>query len=198
MNVKASFALLLLIASTGPMAGMYRSPKELRRDGIGGRLKKVIVFCLIVGLAYRVGAMCSNESSGAEAITFDGPQYVRESQCELHPGYHTSIECTEGWLINAKKERLAKVCGCGGVKVENEEQIFLDSSRRMCGAEIETPDEHHIMAGECFYEALQDPQEYTYMSGFPEQLKSTLAYVKKSIKTFLPEGTLIHPTKDKR
>ena len=46
MNVKASFALLLLIASTGPMAAMYRSPKEIRRDGIGGRLKKVIVSCL--------------------------------------------------------------------------------------------------------------------------------------------------------
>ncbi len=194
MNVKARIALVLLLASSGPIVGMYRFREEVRRDGIGCRSKKVIAACLIA-LAWQVGGMSSDEPPSWETISFEELNYVRESQCGIHPEYHTSIECRQGWLMNAEGVTLARVCNVEGLKIETEDQTFFDPAHGICGAG-RIPDEHDIKAAECYYEALQHHEEYTYMSGFTEQLKGALAYVTKI--QFLPTGALIYPLKEKR
>ena len=173
--------------------------QEQEHFGCIKKLFGVAVFATAViwgGGALSHNVLDSTSLSGGQLnCDFDnGNSYVRTTQCQQHPEYTTAVECREGGLRDTAGQN-AKLCCVKDFSVTRFATGLVYDPERGIG--VPTNGDEFENVYECYVEALQDENEFTYIGGLNSCMKQLLSKV-KGVRSLSDNSALIYSSKEKR
>lgn len=194
--MKKQILLLIFLGVSLPLQGMENNNGRQVRESWGCCITKLIAALAVVNSPF-IAHFYFNGGQQHLRVVFDNEnRYTREMQCQQHPEYYTTVECTEGRLENVETgETLGKICSVTNIAAKSVQGIVYDSEQDRYG--IALSDYTEKDAYECYVEALQDPQEFTYIGTLTKRMKCLLSKV-PGAQPQPDGGALILSSKNKR